>query len=74
MYLTSMTYYRQQLLPNISINVVPDIWLDALLIGNMSVQIMSLQYNTLYNVSLIQPGICGQPNQSASIELSYGTL
>ena len=73
MYLTSVTYY-QQLLPNISINVVPATRLDAVLIGNTSVQIISLQYNTQYNVSITQPGICGQPNQSAFIELSYGTL
>ena len=30
-----------------------------------------LLYNTLYNVSITQPGICGQPNQTSFIKLSY---
>ena len=33
-----------------------------------------LSYNTLYNVSITQPGICGQPNQTVFIELSYSKL
>ena len=62
----SQIYY--QCLPwNVSIFVVPDTEVTR---GNMSAQ-LTLQYNTLYNVSLTQPGICGQPNQTEFIHLNY---
>ena len=72
-YPSSRTYYQQLAIArNVSVNVVPEIWLNAILVfvGNMSV-ILTLQYNTLYNVSITQPGICGQPNLTAYIELNY---
>ena len=62
-------HYQQLLLPNVSVNVVPNPEMQIMFIGNMSVQ-LSLSYNTLYNVSVTQPGICGQPNQTAYIELN----
>ena len=65
----SLGRYQQLLLPNVSINIVPDPEVDPF-IGNMSIQ-LTLPYNTLYNVSVTQPGICGQPNQTAFIELNY---
>ena len=63
----------QRLLPNASANVFPLTEVEIMFIGNMSVQ-LTLPYNTLYNVSVTQPGICGQPNQTESIELSYSKL
>ena len=74
-YSTSRTYHQQlAIVRNVSVNVVPEIWLNALLVfvGNMSV-ILTLQYNTPYNVSIAQTGICGQPNLTAYIELNYRT-
>ena len=62
--------YYQQLLQNVSITVVPDTGVTIAYTGNRTLQLI-LPYNTLYNVSLTQPGICGQPNQTAFIELSY---
>ena len=38
--------------------------------GNRTIQ-LSLLYNVQYNVSITQPGICGQPNQTAYTELIY---
>ena len=67
--LNSLSRYRQ-LLQNTSVNVVPDLGVAIMFIGNMSIQ-LTLPYNTLYNVSVTRPGICGQPNQTAFIELSY---
>ena len=67
--LLSQIYY-QQLLPNTSIYVVPDPEVDIAYTGNRTLQLI-LQYNTLYNVSITQSGICGQPNQTAFIELEY---
>lgn len=65
----SQTYY-QQLLPNVSAIIIPNPGITMAYMGNMTLQLM-LAYNTLYNVSLTQPGICGQPDQTAFIELSY---
>ena len=62
--------YYQQLLQNVSIDVVPDTGVIMAYTGNRTLQ-LTLQYNTLYNVNLTQPGICGQPNQTAFIELKY---
>ena len=61
--------YYQQLLQNVSIDVVPDNGVTVAYTGNRTLQ-LTLQYNTLYNVSLTL-GICGQPNQTAFIELKY---
>ena len=58
-------YYQQ----NISINVVPNP-VAIMYAGNRTFQ-LSLLYNTLYNVSIIQPGLCAQPNQTVFIELNY---
>ena len=65
--LLSQTYY-QQLLQNVTVHVVPDP--ERANTGNRTLQ-LTLLYNTLYNVSITQPGICGRPNQTASIELKY---
>ena len=67
--LLSQIYY-QQLLENVSINVVPDPEVTIVYTGNRTLQ-LTLAYNTLYNVSLTQPGICGQPKQTTFIELKY---
>ena len=68
----SLGHYQQLLLPNVSINIVPDPEVEIMCFGNMSNKLMlHCQYNTLYNVSITQPGVCGQPNQTAFIELSY---
>ena len=67
-FLSQINY--QQLLQNISINVVPDPEVPMMYIGNRTLQ-LTLLYNTLYNVSITQPGICRQPNQIAFIGLSY---
>ena len=57
---------------NIGVNVVPAIRLNDILvfIENASV-ILMLQYNTVYNVSITQLGVCGQPNQTTFIKLNY---
>ena len=34
----------------------------------------ALSYNTPYNVSITQPGVCGQPKQTLFTELSYSKL
>ena len=67
--LLSQIYY-QQLLENVSINVIPDPEVTIVYTGNRTLQ-LTLAYNTLYNVSLTQPGICGQPKQTTFIELKY---
>ena len=69
---SSLSRYQQMLLTNISINIIPKIKVEANFIGNMSFQ-LTLPYNTLYSVSLTQPGICGQPNQTIYIALKYST-
>ena len=66
----SLGRYQQLLLPNVSINIVPDSEVEIVFSGNMSAQ-LSLSYNILHNVSITQPGICEQLNQTAFIELSY---
>ena len=66
---SNVQIYYQQLLQNVSINVVP----NPIVIryaGNRNFQ-LTLLYNTLYNVSITQPGICGQPNQTVFIKLNY---
>ena len=63
----SLGRYQQLLLPNISVSVVPNPETE---IGNMCIHLI-LPYNTLYNVSLTQLGICGQFNQTAFITLHY---
>ena len=62
----------QQLLENVSINVirVPDPEVTIVYTGNRTLQ-LTLAHNTLYNVSITQPGICGQSNQTMFIELKY---
>ena len=69
--LSNLNHYLQLLLlPNVSIDVIPNSEVIVMFFGNMSVQ-LTLPYNTMYNVSITQPGICGQPNQMVFIELSY---
>ncbi len=67
----SQVYYRQLLL-NASVQAVPYPVMIMVYTGNRTFQ-LTLLYNIQYNVSLTQPGICGQPNQAIVIELSYGT-
>ena len=62
--ISNVQIYHQQ---NVSIAVVPNP-IVLIHLGNMTLQLMLL-YNTQFNVSLIQPGICGQPNHTAFIEL-----
>ena len=66
---SNVQIYHQQ---NVSIAVVPHP-IVLIHLGNMTLQLMLL-YKTLYNVSLTQPGICGQPNQTAFIELNSNIL
>ena len=71
---SNVQIYYQQLLQNVSVYVVPNPLMMALIhTGNRTLQLM-LSYNTLYNVSITQPGICGPPNQTVFIELSYSKL
>ena len=62
--------YQQLLLPNVSVSVIPSPEEEIMFIRSMSIR-LTLPYNTLYNVSVTQPGVCGQPNQIAFIELNY---
>ena len=64
----SLGRYQHLLLPNVSIDTVPDTGVD-LVIRDTSVQ-LTLPYNAQYNVSITQPGICGQPNQTVFLELN----
>ena len=66
---SSLTQYPQLLL-NASASIVPDSGVEMLLLGNASVQ-LTLLYNTLYNVSILQPATCEQLSQKAFIELKY---
>ena len=66
---SNVQIYHQQLLGSVSITVVPNT-MFIMYTGNRTLQ-LTLLYNTPYNVSLTQPGICGQPNHTASIALSY---
>ena len=71
--LSNSPSYYQQLVRNVSVNVFPHLEMITTFIGNMSIQ-LALSYNTLFNVSVTQPGICGRPNQTVFIELSYSKL
>ena len=65
---------QNQLLRNVSVNVVPaPLEMITTHVGNMSIQ-LTLPYNTLYNVSVTLPGICGRPNQAAYVRLNYSKL
>ena len=66
---SNLQIYHQQLLQNVSINVVPDP-VEITYTENRIFQ-LTLLYSTLYTVNITQPGICGQPNQTVIIELSY---
>ena len=66
----SNSNHYQQLLPNASANVSPLTEVEIMFTGSMSIR-LTLAYNTLYNVSITQPGICGRPNQAAFIKLNY---
>ena len=67
--LSSLSHYPQ-LLRDVSVSIVPDSEVEMLLLGNTSVH-LTLLYNTLYNVSIIQPATCEQLSQAAFIELKY---
>ena len=70
----SLGHYQQLLLPNISTSVVPnDPEEEIEFIRNTSIRLI-LPYNIQYNVSVTQPGICGQPNQTVFIELNYSKV
>ena len=62
--------YQWLLLPNAHISVVSNSEVEIMLTRNMNIN-LTLSYNTLYNVSITQPGICEQPSQTAFIELNY---
>ena len=68
----SLSQYPQ-LLGDISVDVVPDFGVKMLLLGNTGVQ-LTLLYNTLYNVSIVQPAKCKQLSQAVFIELKYSEL
>ena len=51
--------YYQQLLQNVSIDIIPDTGVTVADTGNRTLRQTSLQYNIQNNVSIIQPGICG---------------
>ena len=59
-----------QLLQNVSVSVVPELEVEMLSIRNTSVR-LTLLYNTLYNVSIIQPATCEQLRQAAFTVLNY---
>ena len=59
-----------QLLLSVSVDVVPDRDVETMFFGSMRVH-LTLLYNTLYNVSIIQPAICEQLSQAAYIKLNY---
>ena len=65
----SQAYY-QQLLRNVSVQAVPNPVVIMVNAGNRTLQLI-LHYNVEYNMSITQPGICGQSNQTIFIELSY---
>ena len=64
--------YYQQLLQNVSVCVVPDPEMTTVNTGNRTLQ-LSLLYNRQYRASIIQPGICGQPNHTIFFEFNYST-
>ena len=68
--LLSQINYQQLLPENVSVHVVPDPVRAVVYTGNRTLQ-LTLLYNTLYDVSISQPDICGRPNRTAFIELKY---
>ena len=68
---SNLQIYHQQLLQNVSINVLPDPVAILAYTGNRIFQPICCIIFYIANVSLTQPGICGQPNQTVFIELSY---
>ena len=68
--LSSTLIQYPQLLQDVSVSIVPDFGVEMLLLGNMSVQ-LTLLYNTLYNVSILQSATCEQLSQAAFIELNF---
>ena len=68
--LSSLLTQYPQLLQDVSVSVVPDFGVEMLLLGNTSVQ-LTLLYNTLYNVSIVQPATCEQLSREAFIEFKY---
>jgi hypothetical protein len=69
--LNSQSYY-QQLLSNVSVNVVPQLN-NVIFTGNMSIQ-LTLSYNTLYNVSITQHSDCQQLIRTELLELDYSKV
>ena len=69
---SSLTQYPQ-LLQNVTVSIIPDSGVEMLLLGNTSVQ-LTLLYNTLYNVSIIQPATCEQLSQAVFTEIKYSKL
>ena len=69
---SSLTQYPQ-LLQNVTVRIIPDSGVEMLLLGNTSVQVILL-YNTLYNVSIIQPATREQLSQAAFTEIKYSKL
>ena len=69
--LSNLQINYQQLLLSISVDVNPQT--KVTFIRNVSIQ-LTLQYNTLYNVSVTQHSICRQLTQSTFIELNYSKL
>ena len=55
---------------DVNVSIVPDYEVEVLLLGNRSVQ-LTLPYNTLYNVSIVQPAACKKLSQEAFIEFKY---
>ena len=49
---------------SVLIHVVPDPEMTTVNTGNRTLQ-LTLLYDKRYNVSITQPGICGQPNQTS---------
>ena len=73
--LSSSLIQYPQLLQNVTVSIVPDSDLgwkccSVYYIGNTSVQ-LTLLYNSLYNVSIVQPATCEQLTQAALIDLKY---
>ena len=66
---SSLTQYPR-LLQNVNVSIVPDSGVEMLLLGNTRIQ-LTLLYNTLYNVSIVQLAACEQLSQAAFIELKY---
>ena len=69
--LNSQSYY-QQLLRNVSVEADPPLS-NVMFTGNMRAQ-LTLSYNTLYNVSVIQHSICQQLIRTKFLLLNYSKL